>query len=519
MKIIVVDDEPFFLEQLKRIIGAYAREEGVPIEVIAECYNGREALRRISETLPDAVISDIRMSAMDGIELAKTIQERWPNLPVVIISGYPSFDYAREAMRSNVVDYLLKPIDSAALKNVLGKLLRKIENEKVDQLGKMMQLVIRSSKEPPAAVIRELSEAIPSFRAIIVKNLMSQANPFLSGSPYNDEDTAFRSSLQPLLQANEEAWLFSSDHNKYFIIIMKVHHDDLLRWQQILRHIQRFFLHSSRHAPSLVCSRTLHDWSLLPAHIPELIKYLYEHTVIGRSRLIFHPDPQETIPDEAFQSELILIDEIRLTSLYQRRNWKDLKALIDEWMNAWKARQAPAVTVEISLKHIVRLLTQLNLTQTGERMILDSRVEEIIDVVQSHEELAEAFWTILKKGFVMEEAGEEDRDELRLIFDRIESYINHHLGRPLTLNELADKFYVSVSTLCNLFRDYSGKSFVEYVTALRMERAQAFMQTYPKMLNKEIAELVGYPDQNYFSRVFKSVAGVSPTDYRASLSR
>ncbi|MDF2714459.1 MAG: hypothetical protein K0R28_1384 [Paenibacillus sp.] len=85
------------------------------------------------------------------------------------------------------------------------------------------------------------------------------------------------------------------------------------------------------------------------------------------------------------------IDEIRLNSLYQRRNWKELKVLIDEWMNAWEARQAPAVKVEISLKHIVRLLTQLNFTQTGERMILDSRVEEIIDVVQSHEELAEAF--------------------------------------------------------------------------------------------------------------------------------
>ncbi|MDF2714458.1 MAG: hypothetical protein K0R28_1383 [Paenibacillus sp.] len=119
----------------------------------------------------------------------------------------------------------------------------------------------------------------------------------------------------------------------------------------------------------------------------------------------------------------------------------------------------------------------------------------------------------------MEEAEEEERDELRLIFDRIESYIDNHIGRPLTLNELADKFYVSVSTLCNLFRDYSGKSFVEYVTALRVERAKEFMRDYPRMLNKEIAELVGYPDQNYFSRVFKSVAGVSPTDYRASLSR
>lgn len=499
------------------MIDAYSREEGLPIEVIAECYSGQEALERIPETRPDVLISDIRMSAMDGIELARAIQERWLNLPVVIISGYPSFDYAREAIRVNVVDYLLKPIDSAALKQVLGKLLKKLENEKYDSLKQKMQFLIRSSKEPPAETIRDLTEFIPKFRAIIVKNLMSQANPSLMES--HDGDTVFYSSLHNLLEADEENWHFSSDHNRYAIIIIKFHRDDPLRWQTICMHIQRFLQHSGSHVPSVIYSQPLNEWTRLHTHIVDLIKYLHEHMIIGRSQLIFYPNSQEASDSDRFKSALTHIDEMRLTSLYQNRNPKELKALLIEWVNVWEALQAPSVNVEINLKHILRILTQLNPTQTGKRMILDNRVEEIIDVVQSYEELAEAFWTIIKNNFVMEDAGNEERDELRLIFNRIESYILTHLNKPLTLNELTGKFYVSVSTLCNLFRDYSGKSFVEYVTSLRMERAQEFMRAYPKMLNKEIAELVGYTDQNYFSRVFKSVVNVSPTEYRAHLSR
>lgn len=518
MRIMLVDDEPFFLGQLEQILAAYAREESVSIQVIAACYNGKEALEQIAKLRPDAVISDIRMSVMDGIELARAIQERWPKLPVVIISGYPSFDYAREAIRTNVVDYLLKPIDSTALRKVLDKLMRKSENEKYDLLRRKMLSLIRAL-QPSTETVRELSVEIPSFRAIIVKNSMPQTHSSLLGSPYDHEDITFRSSLRPLLQADEEVWNFASDHNSYCIVIAKMNQDDPIRWQTILTHIQCFFRHSSSHSPSLVSSRPLNDWSRLPVHIPELIKYLYEHMIIGLPQLMDYPDSQKALNHDPYTSALTQLDEIRLISLYQHKSWKDMKALFFEWIKVWQARQAPSVKIEINLKHIVRLLTQLNLTQTGERMILDSRVEEIIDVVQSHEELAEAFWTILKNSFVMEDAEDAEQDELRLIFDRIESYILTHLNRPLTLNELTEKFYVSVSTLCNLFRDYSGKSFVEYVTSLRVERAREFMRTYPKMLNKEIAELVGYPDQNYFSRVFKSVMGVSPTEYRSSLAR
>lgn len=368
----LVDDEPFFLEQLKHMINAYSREEGVSIDVIAECNNGQEALHRISETRPEAVISDIRMSVMDGIELARAIQERSPHLSVVIVSGYPSFDYAREAMRTDVVDYLLKPIDSAAFKKVLGRLIKKVENEKYDRLGRMMKMVIRSSKEPPADIIRELTEAVPDFRAIIVKNPMSQTSPSLLGSPYDHEDTAFRSSLHSLLRADEDVWHFSSDPNRYSIIIVKVRHDDPLRWQTILRHVQQFFRHAGSHSPSLTCSRALNDWLRLPAHIHELIKYLQEHMVIGRSRILHDPDSQDTYRKDTYKPALTEIDELRLTSLYQHKNSKELKSLLMEWAKDWEARQTASVQIEINLKHILRLLTQLNLTQTGERTILNS---------------------------------------------------------------------------------------------------------------------------------------------------
>lgn len=516
MKILLVDDEPFFLEQLKQIISSYARESGVSIEIVAECYDGKEALKRISEGPPDVVISDIRMSTLDGIELSRTIQAQWPGLPVVIISGYPSFDYAREAIRSNVVDYLLKPIDAMALKKVLAKLNRVSENKRIDSLGQRMRKLMYSPQAPSQALVRELNEAIPTFRVIIVKTSLSPSNSFLSNVPLEEEEAALRTTLQAFLQPNEEVWRLASDP-KYAILIVSLQSDDGVRWRTMLDNIQQLFQQMSHSAPSLIASRPVGDWNRLGTLVHELAKYLYTHTRIGQSRMIYDPDLPKADGPEPFQPVLTEVDKLRFLTLYQRKNRNGLFALLKEWLLNWEAQQMTAYRVELHLKHLMRLLADLKPMQSGERLILDSRVEEIIDVVQSHEELAGAYWTILKHSFLAEEADDEEQDELRLLFERIADYIHTHLHQSLSLKKLSEHFYISVSALCNLFRDYSGKSFVEFVTAQRLERAQEFMRAYPHMLNKEIAELVGYSDQNYFSRVFKSATGVSPSEYRAGL--
>lgn len=129
MRIMIVDDDPFSIEKLKYRILQLGEELQYSFEIVAECYSGQTASEQIPLIKPDAVFTDIQMSSINGIELAKVIQISWPKVPVIIFSAYPTFEYAREAIRANVVEYLLKPIDPAALKEVLQKLLYLNQNK------------------------------------------------------------------------------------------------------------------------------------------------------------------------------------------------------------------------------------------------------------------------------------------------------------------------------------------------------------------------------------------------------
>lgn len=101
--VLVVDDE----EVIRR---GYARTlSGADCDV-ATAWNGREALNALERTPYDVVLLDLRMPEMDGMTVLKTIKEKWPRSEVVIITGYPSLETAKEAVRLGACDYLAKPV-------------------------------------------------------------------------------------------------------------------------------------------------------------------------------------------------------------------------------------------------------------------------------------------------------------------------------------------------------------------------------------------------------------------------
>jgi|GEM_PF-433439 len=117
--VLIVDDEPIIRKGLKKMIEVSGR----PINAIHVASSGEEALERLKESLPHFVFTDIRMSDMDGIELARIIQKQgWP-LQVVVISGYGEFQYAQQCLSYGVKEYLLKPVRTDEMNSVLDKLI------------------------------------------------------------------------------------------------------------------------------------------------------------------------------------------------------------------------------------------------------------------------------------------------------------------------------------------------------------------------------------------------------------
>jgi len=126
ISMLIVDDEPIISQGLRYTIPW----ETYGVDVIGEAADGKEALEIIAQQPVDLVLTDVRMPEMDGIELAKTIQAEFPVTRVIIISGYEEFEYAREALRYGVRDYLLKPVDIDQLLDTVQKMKEEIVREK-----------------------------------------------------------------------------------------------------------------------------------------------------------------------------------------------------------------------------------------------------------------------------------------------------------------------------------------------------------------------------------------------------
>ncbi len=116
-RVVLIDDEPWSREVVKAL-GAW---EKLGFEIAGEAEDGNSGLARIEELQPDVVITDMRMPGLDGVGLLKTMGERYPELKIIVISGYDDFVYLKQAVASRATDYLLKPIDPDELNAALAK--------------------------------------------------------------------------------------------------------------------------------------------------------------------------------------------------------------------------------------------------------------------------------------------------------------------------------------------------------------------------------------------------------------
>lgn len=120
MKILIVDDEPLIRKGLTKIIHRF----DAGFKVIGEAASGKNALELIAQLTPDLVITDIKMPEMDGVELVKQLELQFPQVKKAVLSGFDEFQLVRETLKNGALDYLLKPVDEAELRQLLNAVQR-----------------------------------------------------------------------------------------------------------------------------------------------------------------------------------------------------------------------------------------------------------------------------------------------------------------------------------------------------------------------------------------------------------
>ena len=125
-KVLLVDDE----EEVTNMIEERIDWAGLGFEVAGKAQNGVKALELSEKVQPDVVITDIKMPYMNGLELARYMKQENPGVRILILTGFDEFEYAKEAIKIGISDYLLKPVSSAGLIDALKKAADEIREER-----------------------------------------------------------------------------------------------------------------------------------------------------------------------------------------------------------------------------------------------------------------------------------------------------------------------------------------------------------------------------------------------------
>ena len=124
-RILLVDDE----EEVRKGILRKMDWEKLGFQVAGDAENGEEALEKIEQLKPDVVMTDIRMPYMDGLTLTSRIRQKYPSMKVLIFSGYDDFEYAQQAIKLNVTEYILKPVNVEELTEILNRVRENLDEE------------------------------------------------------------------------------------------------------------------------------------------------------------------------------------------------------------------------------------------------------------------------------------------------------------------------------------------------------------------------------------------------------
>ncbi len=141
MKLLVIDDEPL----VRRGIVSLIPFDELGIEKVLEAENGAKGLEIVEAQEPDIILCDINMPKINGLDFSKKVKEGWPWIKIAIITGYDYFDYARQAVKIGVEDYVLKPISKNDVYEIVASLINKIKEE--GKIKEVYKVTLKAEKE------------------------------------------------------------------------------------------------------------------------------------------------------------------------------------------------------------------------------------------------------------------------------------------------------------------------------------------------------------------------------------
>ena len=526
-KVCIVDDEAVVRDGLKRTIDW--QEHG--FELIGDYANGREALEMMEHTVPDVIISDISMPFMDGLELAAAVTHKYPYVKIIILTGFDEFEYAQQAIRLKVSDFILKPITAHEMRDLLQKVKREMDeaaqqHEDLSRLYSQLKQSLPLLKErflerlvvsglrpqeiaerfryfglPPLSPLQLVMVAdIDDFGMRHIPSDTGHDTEILRYAAYNVlEEIALRENLL-LFRTREErmVWVLSGEA------------DETALYEQAYRIAEeaRFYIDKFlKFTVSIGVGQACRTEEELPLSYKSALSALDYRFLLGKNRVLSILDFEGR---PSYGSQPRSDWDRQLASLVKTGSLQDVHRLIRDFVADLKASMAP---LDACLLHIQKVILSL-MNTTQELGLEDSRQIYLTDVSKFKTLDEIELWLEETISFIMTSiADNRNHYTLTQIRKAVEYIETHYAEEKMSLQDICRHVLMSTSYFSLVFKQHTGETFVEYLTRIRMDKAREMLQ-HTSLKFYEIAGKVGYGDPNYFSILFKKHAGMTPREYR-----
>ncbi|OUS74869.1 hypothetical protein B1748_20010 [Paenibacillus sp. MY03] len=502
-RIVVAEDEPPILRDLIQKIEGM----GAGFRVVGQAWDGEEALERVRTLRPDVLLTDIHMPMRSGLSLIEAVKAEFQGIVCVILSGYREFDFAQRALQLGVDDYLVKPVTPEAFERAIRAAKAKADERYDRDMNTALNAFIRRS--------RIAAEYDPESRRIgllyVVINHPFRNHPEGSRSRDFMAEAWSNRGLGPILDElreipEEPAWIIEGNFNNEIIIAFDESGNDPQRMINVWNRLSASAIDRSWYATGASGGSELNA-EALSTEIDRLRAISREGAVMGLSRLFKHREPQA-------QSGWTTADEKSIALLCHNGQTPQLLAAVDRLLERWTSDRVPNVTLERDLVGLLTLVgrsanhIELSQSRNAERL-----VEDLLSDCGEPDRLRRVIASTIEEA--VDANPEPTRTDYEEVVNLVCRYMETHYPNKLTLRELAQQFGLSESHLCKLFKKYKDESPIEYLLKVRIEQSKKLIVENPSFKFKEIAELVGFADQYYYSRVFRSQTGCTPSEYRA----
>ncbi|GFN30175.1 response regulator [Paenibacillus xylaniclasticus] len=501
-KALLVDDEPLAIEGLMLFIDW----EAYGFEICGTCENGEEALRAIAQLKPDVVFTDIRMPIVDGLELIERASEANDyKIHFVVLSGYSDFEFAQRALRSGVSHYLLKPIIPSEASAVMADVRYKLDEERSRSIVRSQE-GLKRPEELLHRLIGSESCALEDADVMLVQSLSGQCEEWRAMLlEWSGEDSIGLLVMQ-LSQRYKHLYVLVQSASTFLLVHGTKSSEET---KHLLDELNQL-LKTGQYRISV---------GLGQQQLVEIRKSYWSACECMKN-FFFEPTSGESVryaQEDGGNASVELEDFWRDQGLLEAVEWGDkarLSGELERMKELFRERRVEPAWIVSFIEHLIYRCLLLLKESDIETVDVLRTWEEQVASMNAMYDLENRFDSFNRfAGDVIDKLVKKREEKGRHPLKEAEKYILEHYREPITVKELAERFYMNPSYLGQAFQARYERGILEYVHDLRIEEARRLMEAEPYRKMVDIAESVGYSHYNHFLKEYEKRFRSKPTQF------